>query len=143
MKKISDISRNSVRQLMAEAMRKHTARGKDIARKTLSHDTKIPSTTLDGYFNAYNCPSLENWMKIALVLGPAFVNRTLEQIGMAGAHWLDPAAASHRQLHTEISRLDADFAEALQDGILSPSEKERLRDKARPLASELERFINH
>jgi len=60
--------------------------GRDWSVAELAQATGIPERTMKGYKEGRAAPPLGNFLRIAAILGPEFVNMVLEPAGLGGAH---------------------------------------------------------
>lgn len=78
--------------------------------------------TIEGWRYGDNPPKGDDLIGLFAVLGPAFVNEVLAQIGMGGAHFLN-VDQCFRDVHVTVSRPDAKLTELGADGVFDHQDR--------------------
>ena len=108
------VERGDLLYASSSAMQDIVGFGRPWTIKALAVTTDIPVSTLKSYWSGENAPRLDNFLSIAQVLGPAFVNRILEVIDLGGAGPLS-APAGPLDLNRVASEFVALVGEHLTD----------------------------
>ncbi|WP_425404602.1 helix-turn-helix domain-containing protein [Hwanghaeella sp.] len=86
MAKFAKASADLDRDRFAKVLNAFVGMGRDWSVAELAEATGIPERTMKGYKEGRAAPPLGNFLRMAAVLGPEFVNQVLEPAGLGGAH---------------------------------------------------------
>ena len=136
------LTQDDVKARHAEALGRHIGPRKPWSVEGAACETRVPVRTLQSYLAGATSPLSANALKLAALLGPVYVNETLEPAGLGHVCPLivPPGADDgHRAMAALALRMN-ELADALIDGRLDHRERRELAPKFKALAAELQLF---
>lgn len=135
-------SQDSVQPRFAAALRAFVGRGREHSRQLVAERLNISPSTLDSYLDdRRTTPSLDTFVGMVELFGPAFAQAVLEKAGVTAVLMDDAEPPCPRKLLAALAALSAQLAAALEDGRIDHTEAPALRDAARPLLPLIASFI--
>ncbi|AXO13757.1 hypothetical protein [Thalassospira indica] len=145
-----NIGQENFKETHGAILRKHVgdARRNDnglrISITELAEQTPFISRTVKSWRNAATCPNLADWIILARLLGPHYVNDCLRHAGFGNAEPLQFSASvqitgNHAQY--ELAQRMASLSEAMLDNHIDRIERNQLIPEFQQLVSLLNLFI--
>lgn len=133
------ISSELCQETFTDAFRRHVGRGKRWSAGDLSETSGIDERTINGYQAGEVAPSLYRLLRIAAVLGPAFMSDVLAPAGMGGVERLDPEVSDAQAVARALVRQGGLVLDRLADGVFCHRDKAITGPELIELAAKIER----
>lgn len=135
---MGDISQDLVQARLEQVLPRYIGPGRPMSYALAAEKLQVHRRSVENWCYGAEVPSLSNFLKLGLMLGPAFVNELLRPIGLSA----ESAAAgkvSDHQLQADLALSTAQVAQCLIDGRVDHTERAGLR----PQLLELQERITH
>jgi len=131
MKFNGDFSSDGAKVLISETIRLYVGHGRRLSFKDVAEATDMKEGTVRSYV-AEDGPlmPLDVFMRVFTVLPPAAFARVARQMGFAAAPAETADDGTVRKALTKAAQLVAEGNEILEDGVITPSERARLAQRA-------------
>lgn len=136
-----DISTDLCRQTFADALRAEVGAGKAYTVERASDHLGIDARTLRSYLAGENLPPFCNLVRMFSLFGPVFVNTVLRLAHMDGATVIEAHAVSDLELNGDTARVLGDLGQALRKGVMSPSDRQKVKKELRRLINQEENWL--
>lgn len=119
----NSISAELAQETFTDALRRLVGRGKEWSVAALSEATGIDERTINSYRTGETAPCLHKLLRIAAVLGPAFVTEVLAPAGLGGVERIGHAESDAQSVVRRLVGQTREILERLADGVFDHRDK--------------------
>lgn len=137
--KIDEISQDIVLARLESILPRYIGPG---TKKNISYVTerlRVHRNSVENWYYGREVPSLSNFLRLCMLLGPGFLCELLAPIGMEASS-LDAAGTTDFQFSAMLTDSAAAIAKCLSDGSIDHREREEVKPQLRQLVQLLNSF---